>query len=228
MINLSNYQEALEILLKYKNEKKAAFYKKIINDPYLEYIGLDAKSMNEVIKKYSLFSGPLDLYYELTALILWSNLNNSLDEQTTLNYVLSFIPYVNNWAFADCLLGAKIKNISYTELFPQIKHLRYSTHIFERRLFYTSMMIYKEEPTIIKELLLLIQDDQEYYVQMAIAWTISEFYHTLKKEIIEFIINSNLSSTIKLKAIQKIIDSNKTTKQEKENIKDLRKAIKKG
>ena len=83
-----NYQEAIDYLNQFNNEKKALFYKKMINSPKLKFHGLDTKTMTGIIKKYSLTEGPLDYSYELTSLIFASNVEKINDNKLLIKYLL--------------------------------------------------------------------------------------------------------------------------------------------
>lgn len=61
-----------------------------------------------------------------------------------------------------------------------------------------------------------------YYVKMAISWLISICYIKHKDETIEFLKNTSLDNWTYNKVIQKIIESNRVTKQEKEYFKTLK------
>ena len=61
-----------------------------------------------------------------------------------------------------------------------------------------------------------------YYEKMAIAWLISVMNVKYKDKTKEFLKNNNLDDFTYNKALQKIIESNRVSKEEKEQIKKLK------
>lgn len=78
-----------------------------------------------------------------------------------------------------------------------------------------------------KELLPLLHDDEQYYVQMAEAWLIAEFAVYEPKAVYEWFGKSDLRYNITGKAIQKICDSFRISAEWKEQYKELRPMLKK-
>lgn len=74
----------------------------------------------------------------------------------------------------------------------------------------------------IAELLLLMHDDEEYYVQMAEAWLIAELAVHEPETVRNWLSLNDLKYNINGKAIQKICDSFRITDEWKEEFKKLR------
>ncbi len=72
------------------------------------------------------------------------------------------------------------------------------------------------------ELLPLIHDDGEYYVQMAQAWLIAELAICQPEEVYNWMKRNGLKYEVNGKAIQKICDSFRITDEWKEKMKGLR------
>ena len=222
-----NHQEAITYLNQFNNEKKALFYQKMINSPKLKFHGLDTKTMANVMKNYSLTEGPLDYSYELTSLIFASNVEKINDDKTLINYLLEYIKYVDNWAHTDVVFGYdKIKKLQYETLFPQIKHTRDSDLEFVARFYYVTFIMYKARVELYDDFLASIKDSEKYYTRMAIAWVISEMFPQSDDKILNYLKKSSLSTTTKLKTIQKIKESRKTTDIQREKLEKLRSEIK--
>ena len=222
-----NYQEAIKYLNQFNNEKKALFYKKMINSPKLKFHGLDTKTMANVIKNYSLTEGPLDYSYELTSLIFASNVEKINGDKQLIKYLLEYIKHVDNWAHTDVIFGyKKVKRLKYEVLFPLIKHTRDSDLEFESRFYYVVFIMYKARVELYDDFLASIRDSEKYYTRMAIAWVISEMFPQSDDKILNYLRNCSLSTTTKLKAIQKIKESRKTTEAQREKLERLRSEIK--
>jgi 3-methyladenine DNA glycosylase AlkD len=221
-------KEAIAHLNQFNNEKKALFYQKMINSPKLKFHGLDSKTMTGVLKNYSLTEGPLDYSYELTSLIFYSNVEKINSDKAMIAYLLEFIKHVDNWAHCDAIYTYnKAKKLKFEEFFPQIKHLRDSDLEFECRFYYVAFIMYKARVELFDDFLTTIKDSEKHYVRMAIAWVISEMFPFADDKILKYLDKSSLSKTTKLKTIQKIKESRKTTDIQVEKLEKLREKIKK-
>jgi 3-methyladenine DNA glycosylase AlkD len=222
-----DYQEAIDYFNRFNNEKKALFYKKMINSPKLKFHGLDAKTMTSVMKNYSLTEGPLDYSYELTSLIFASNIAKINDDKTLITYLLEFINHADNWAHIDAIFTyGKVKRLQFEMLYPLIKHTRNSDLEFVSRFYYVAFIMYKARVELYDDFLASIIDSEKYYTQMAIAWVISEMFPQSDDKILSYLESSSLSKTTKLKAIQKIKESRKTTGAQREKLEKLRSEMK--
>ncbi|MDR2963260.1 MAG: DNA alkylation repair protein [Bacteroidales bacterium] len=222
-----NYHEALAYFEQLYNEKKAAFAKKIINSPKLKFYGIDAKTMEKIIKNYSLTEGPLDYAYELTSLIFASKLALIEDDNALIDYVLEFIPNVDNWAHIDAIFTYnKVKRLPFELLFPKIRHTRNSEHEFVSRFYYVAFIMYKQRTELYADFLKTITESEKHYTFMAIAWVISELFPQSDVQILDYLRTAPLSKKTKLKAIQKIKESRKTTPAQRELLEELRVIVK--
>jgi 3-methyladenine DNA glycosylase AlkD len=222
-----NYQEAIDYFNQFKNEKKALFYRKMINSPKLHFHGLDTKSIMNVIKNYSLTEGPLDYSYELTSLIFASNIATINDDKALIAYLLEFIKHVDNWAHIDAIfINEKIKRLQFEALYPLIKHTRDSDLEFVSRFYYVAFIMYKRRVELYDDFLASIKDSEKYYTFMAIAWVLSEMFPQSDDKILSYLSKSSLSKKTKLKTIQKIKESRKTTDVQREKLEKLRSEIK--
>ena len=75
------------------------------------------------------------------------------------------------------------------------------------------------------QLLPLMKDDKEYYVQMAQAWLIAELTVHEPEVVHQWLSHNDLKYNINGKAIQKICDSFRITDEWKKRFKDLRPAL---
>lgn len=222
-----NYQEAIEHLNQFNNEKKALFYKKMIKSPKLFFHGLDNKTMTSVLKNYSLMEGPLDYSYELTSLIFASNMAKINDDKELITYLLEFIKHADNWAHIDVIFTYdKVKRLPFEVLYPLIKHTRNSDLEFVSRFYYVAFIMYRARVELYDDFLASIKESNNYYTLMAIAWVLSEMFPQSDDKILSYLGSSSLSKTTKLKTIQKIKESRKTTEVQHEKLEKLRNEIK--
>lgn len=75
------------------------------------------------------------------------------------------------------------------------------------------------------QLLMLMQDDEEYYVQMAEGWLIAELAIFEPKPVLDWMGQNALKYNINGKAIQKICDSYRISQEWKAEFKKLRPAL---
>ena len=76
------------------------------------------------------------------------------------------------------------------------------------------------------ELLPLLHDDEQYYVQMAQAWLVAQLAISEPEAVYEWFEENNLKYNINGKAIQKICDSFRIPKEWKKKYKELRPQLK--
>jgi hypothetical protein len=222
-----NYQEAIDYLNRFNNEKKALFYKKMINSPKLKFHGLDSKTMTNLVKNYTLTEGPLNYSYELTSLIFASNIEKVTDYKSLIVYLLEFVKHADNWAHIDVIFTYdKVKRLPFEVFYPLIKHTRDSDLEFVCRFYYVSFIMYKTRVELYDDFLATIKDSDKYYTFMAIAWVISEMFPQSDDKILKYLENAPLSKKTKLKTIQKIKESRKTTEAQREKLEKLRNNIK--
>jgi hypothetical protein len=183
--------------------------------------------MMSVMKNYSLTEGPLDYSYELTSLIFASNVDKINDDKQLIKYLLKYIKHVDNWAHTDVIFGYdKVKKLKFEEFYPLIKHTRDSDLEFVNRFYYIVFIMYKARVELYDDFLASIKDSEKYYTRMAIAWVISEMFPQSDDKILSYLKNSSLSTTTKLKTIQKIKESRKTTEVQREKLEKLRSEVK--
>ena len=137
----------------------------------------------------------------------------------------TFVPLIDNWAICDIVCSSiKIKKQDQKNFYKYLKKYKNSKKEFERRFFVVMLFKYLNDEYIdkvIKELDTI--NTNEYYVSMAVAWLISIIYIKYKDKAIDYLNNNNLDTKTYNKALQKIIESTRISKEEKEQIKILKK-----
>lgn len=134
----------------------------------------------------------------------------------------NYIKLIDNWALCDLFVSSIKKNKKRyeDELFIYAKQLIDSDNEWEVR---TGLVIilsnYLDEEKL-DEILNLIKkiSIDSYYVKMAIAWLLSVMYIKYPDKITEIIKKKSLDKWIINKSIQKIIESNRVSKESKEDI----------
>lgn len=146
------------------------------------------------------------------------------DIKTYQFYLKEFIPLINNWATCDIVCSNLKFTKSYkTEMYPFICSYLKSKKEYEVRFSIVMLMNYYLEEDTYKDVLKKVRvvKNKAYYVQMAESWLLSICYIKHKKGTLEFLKSENIDSFVYKKTLQKIRESTRISKEEKEFIKTL-------
>lgn len=134
---------------------------------------------------------------------------------------------LQDWWHTDQLPQFLLKPIDFDFAFQKAREYVVSPKTFTRRWGYVLFLAGLQKDTAhTKEILSLMKDDDEYYVQMAQAWLICDLAVYNPTDTIEFIKNSTLKYNILGKAIQKMCDSYRISGEDKQYVKSLRERLK--
>lgn len=151
---------------------------------------------------------------------------NNIEEQ--LEFIEENSELLQDWWHVDQLLQFIIKPVDFQFAFNKAKKYIIDEKTFVRRWGYVIFLSgLQKEPSYTKQILSLMKDDEEYYVRMAEAWVISEMAVFNIAEVIEFLDNTDIKYNIMGKAIQKICDSYRISKEDKDIAKSFRSKLKK-
>ena len=147
------------------------------------------------------------------------------DFKTRLKFLDKFVPIIDNWAICDsCCATYKFANQNLKEMFKYIQKYVKSKNEFEIRFSCIMLMDYyliDEYIDNIFEIFNNIKSDK-YYVQMAIAWAISVAFVKYEEKTRKFLENNSLDKFTYNKALQKIIESNRVSKDVKDDIRKIK------
>ena len=137
-----------------------------------------------------------------------------------------FIIYIDNWAVCDITvanLKTYKKNKTKDIVFNEIKKYISNNNPWINRFGYVLLLEYFLEEKYIDEIFKLCEVyKDEYYVKMAIAWLISLCYIKYKGRTLTFFKKKKLDIWTHNKAIQKIIESNRVSNEDKKMLKGLK------
>ena len=156
-------------------------------------------------------------YYEEVLIYGLYIVLDKLEQKSFFEKLDIFVPLIDNWAICDIVAGSiKINKTKKNEFYKYIKKYYNSKKEFERR-FFVVMLFHFLEDDYINQILSDINniDTKDYYVSMAIAWLVSGIYIKYKDNCLKFLEDNNLDNKTYNKACQKIIESNRVTKEEK-------------
>lgn len=208
-------------------------YKKIIND--LESIpNLKTKDVDRYNKK--LIKEKTDVS-EIGEYIMENQILHRTYFQVSLGLIkdtekqFEFIEknedYLQDWWHTDQLIQFLNKPVDFDFAYRKAKEYINSDKTFTRRWGYVLFLAgLQKDKAHTKDILALMKDDDEYYVQMAQAWLICDLAVFNPKEVIEYIESCGLKYNILGKAIQKMVDSYRISDEDKSYVKALRSKVK--
>ncbi len=180
------------------------------------------KYAKELIKEYSiseiLKETDDELYEEIMLQTMVIGLSKESFEEKK-EYIEEFITKIDNWAICDVFCaGLKPKKNEMSLVWEFIKKYLKSKKEYELRFSIVMMLDYfiidEYIESVIEEIDKIKSD--KYYVQLAIAWCLSICYIKYPKETMRYLKNNNLDDFTYNKAIQKIRESYRVSKEEKE------------
>lgn len=149
--------------------------------------------------------------------------NLSFDEWWT--EIEAFVPFIDNWAICDCCVSG-FKNIAANQAAVKSKLLAYlnSSAEYEVRFALVVLMDFFVDEEHIGEILTVCNrlHSEYYYVQMAMAWLLSVCYVKFEKETLDFLRDNELDDFTFNKTLQKIIESNRVSSEQKSMIRQMK------
>lgn len=142
-----------------------------------------------------------------------------------IKYVKEFIPKIDNWAVCDVVCsGFKFTKKNMKEIWELLKPYLDSNKEFEIRFAVVMLLDFYITEEYIKDVLEILNNIHHdgYYVKMAVAWAISICYIKFPKETMKLLEKSNLDTFTYNKALQKITESYRVSKQEKDKIRKMK------
>lgn len=149
-----------------------------------------------------------------------------MELEERLKYLEEFVPQIDNWGICDTTCaGLKFVKKNEEEVFEFLKKCLKSDKEFEIRFAIVMLLDYYITDKYIDEVIKILDNVKHleyYYVKMAVAWTLSIIYIKYKEKTMEYLSNSNLDDETYNKALQKIIESNRIGKREKNRIRKMK------
>ncbi|MBC6695633.1 DNA alkylation repair protein [Terrisporobacter mayombei] len=140
------------------------------------------------------------------------------DNESRFNYMKNFIPKINNWGICDSFCNnLKFTKKNMKEVWEFIRPYSLSSKEFDIRFAVVMMLNFYIVDDYIDEILHILNNisHEGYYVKMAVAWAISFAYIHYPDKTLKFLENNNLDKFTYNKALQKIIESNRVSKSDK-------------
>lgn len=161
-------------------------------------------------------------YYEennLHGLIISATADYSL----CIRLLNDFLPYVDNWATCDLISPVSFPSHK-KELYEEIRRWIVSPLVYTVRFAIDMMIKHFMKADFKKEHLLLVNSTQQedYYIQMAVAWYFATALTVRYDAALPFVENGYLKDEVRKMAIQKAVDSRQIPDERKKYLKSLR------
>ena len=145
------------------------------------------------------------------------------DYEECIEALNAFLPYVDNWATCD-MMSPKILAKRPDELILKVREWIASEKSYTVRYAVGTLMRYFLDERFDIEYLELAASvkSEEYYVNMMVAWYFATALAKQYEAVIPFIENNKLDKWIHNKTIQKAVESNRITAEQKNYLRTLR------
>lgn len=226
--NKDNYRQFISYLFELQDIKYRNFHSGLIVGDNV--IGIRTPILKDIAKKIAKgnYKDFLSLcsfkYYEELTLygLIITNIKN-LEE--SISYSDIFKEKIDNWASCDLFCaGYKIVKKNKEYFWNYINSNIISNNLWIRRLSFVLLLDYYIEEEYLNDIFNLCDkyNTDDYYVEMAVAWLISICYIKYPKVTLGYIKNNKLNNFTHNKAIQKIRESYRVPKEDKEILNKLK------
>ncbi|MDR1364298.1 MAG: DNA alkylation repair protein [Oscillospiraceae bacterium] len=229
--NKQKYEEFINYLKNFTNLKYKKFNSKIVNDETLEFIGVKTLILRKIAKEISknnyleFLNFNKHQYFEECMIHVFIIVYLKLNYSDLMNMLKNFIPYISNWALCDSAAKNYSQFIENQDIiFNEIIELLQSLNPWEVRFGLVLILNNFVNEKFIHKILEICKSikSEYYYVKLGNAWLISECYIKFPEIMKKFLESRILDKWIQNKAIQKIKESLRISKREKELISKLK------
>lgn len=222
-----DYNNFIKYLYTIKEEDYKKFQEKII--PNKKIIGIRTNKLKSIAKEiykanYQEFINVIENNYYEENILYGLILTNIKDINIQLIYLNKYKLIIDNWASCDLTISnLKIVKDNKEIFFNFILKNINNKYPYTKRFCYVLLLNYFIEEKYLNQIFNLCNiENNDYYVNMSIAWLLSICYIKYKKETLKFLENNKLNKFTYNKTIQKIIESNQILKKEKIKLKKLK------
>lgn len=191
-----------------------------------KHLGVPIPIIKKLAKKYKnldLEDYKINNIFELRLLYFLIGLSRTDTFGDGIDFILKNDNEYLGWAVTDSSYQCIKIEDNFVDVFPILEELLKNQNEYIRRLSYLICFKYLKNKDNLSKIFRLFQNDDAYYVQMVESWLLCELYIFYEEETFMFLKKSNLDKIIVNKAISKIHDSYRITKENKEKAKLLRK-----
>ena len=215
-----------EKLFKNQDIKYGDFHAKLIpNCDREKVIGVRLPVIKEIAKTAAKENAEIiPEYYEEKMIkgLLIAYKKMSFDER--MNELEKFVPLIDNWAICDCCSSAyKFANENLEEVWNFIVKYKNGSE-YEVRFMIVMMLDYFLVDEYIDKVIDILSNinREEYYINMATAWTLATAFVNYRYKILYLLENNILPTWVHNKTIQKCVESYRVSNDDKAYLKTLK------
>lgn len=226
--------QLLEILKQKSSESLKEFSRKIIPTKKSEILGVKIPELRKIAKEganedFNKFLSVLcGKYFEEIMLRGMAIGYADLPYGERIKYIDEYLVLADNWAHIDSVVStykfiSKNKEMFWEEV---EKHLQ-SKHVYGVRFAIVVMLSYYVEEKYLDKIFNAVNNLElgEYYVSMAAAWLLSVCYVKFPNKTEKYLARANIDNLTYNRTVQKICDSYRVDKQNKEKMKKSKRKI---
>lgn len=231
--NSAEYENFLQTLKCLADPKYKAFHERLCKTSRAEILGVRSPETKRIAKEIAkgdaagFLSLAGDTYYEelLIKGFVIAFLKAPLSDKRM--QIDGFIPQIDNWAVCDSFCAAlKPKRGEEEMLYRLCLDYLAKSGEYERRAAIVLLMDHLVTDEYIDRIFTLLASVQCdcYYVHMAVAWCVQVCFVKSKEKTLAFLKTNVLDVQTHNKAIQKIMESNRVTKEDKSLVRTMKRA----
>lgn len=227
-----NNEEIRKKLIELSDAKYKEFSAGLCPGVNIEMLGVRIPKIRKLAKEIvkdnpeEYLKNPQEEYFEelmLQALVI-ANLKIDLEKKK--EYIINFVPKINSWAICDSFCVDLKDADKKPEFFWKIisKYFK-SNKEYELRFAIVMLLDHYVKEEYIDKIFKVVDNikNEEYYVEMGIAWLVAEMYIKFPKQTMEYLKNCKLNKFTYNKALQKARESYRVSKEEKEILNKMKK-----
>ncbi len=149
-----------------------------------------------------------------------------IDIEERFKLIAGYVPKINNWSLCDSFCtGLKCTKENKSEVWQFLQPYFKSEQPYDVRFGVVMSLSYYIETNYIKALFEIFNEinQQDYYVKMSVAWAISICYIHFPEITMNYLKANTLDKFTYQKSLQKIIESQRVSIEEKKIIKKMKK-----
>ena len=227
-----NNEEIRKKLIELSDDKYTEFHSGLCPGMDTEMLGVSIPKIRKLAKEIvkdnpeEYLKNPEEEYYEelmLQALVI-ANLKIDLEKKK--EYIINCVPKINCWAVCDSFCAGLKDADKNPEFFWKIisKYFK-SKKEYEIRFAIVMLLDHYVKEEYIDKIFKVVDNikNEEYYVEMGIAWLVAEMYIKFPKQTMKYLKNCKLNKFTYNKALQKARESYRVSKEEKEILNKMKK-----